>query len=194
MNCAQADRRRNREGEKSLNNWPVRERSSRCLSRSVSVAPRRSFLCYCRGGTETRKVDVDSMALSSLRLLIVGLACSACAPGASQSGSGSSELHTLEQDVFGVSCSISQSCHGGDSPRSGVSLDSPVYDKVVGQSAVQARSRVLVVPGDPDGSYLIEKLESSEPELGERMPPDYPLSRVSIERIREWIERGAPDD
>jgi hypothetical protein len=49
-----------------------------------------------------------------------------------------------------------------------------------------------VVPGDPDGSFLIEKLTSDSPRAGVRMPQDRPpLDEVEIELIRTWIAEGA---
>lgn len=51
-----------------------------------------------------------------------------------------------------------------------------------------------VVPWDAEASLLIQKLRPSPP-VGERMPPDEPpLDEEVIERIVQWIERGAPDD
>ncbi len=53
-----------------------------------------------------------------------------------------------------------------------------------------------VSPNDPDGSYLIEKVSSDSPKVGRRMPLDGPpfLSQNEIQRIRDWISEGAPDN
>jgi hypothetical protein len=51
-----------------------------------------------------------------------------------------------------------------------------------------------LVPGD-GASVLVDKLESSEPSCGSLQmppPPFQPLSAALIERIRAWIESGAP--
>jgi len=51
-----------------------------------------------------------------------------------------------------------------------------------------------VAPGDPDGSYLLQKIASTPPQDGVRMPPDQPLPPHKIEAIRLWIAAGAQDD
>jgi hypothetical protein len=59
--------------------------------------------------------------------------------------------------------------------------------------------RVIVVPGDPDASYLMLKIAPptdapcQDPTHHRRMPPDprEPLTAASIETIRTWIAEGA---
>ena len=49
-----------------------------------------------------------------------------------------------------------------------------------------------VVPGDPDASFLINKISGS-PDCGSNMPiAGPPVSQADIERIRSWILDGAP--
>lgn len=51
-----------------------------------------------------------------------------------------------------------------------------------------------VAPGDPDNSYLIQKLEGTA-SVGEQMPLGMtPLPQASIDVIRQWILEGAVDD
>ena len=54
----------------------------------------------------------------------------------------------------------------------------------------------VVVPGKPEESYLLDKLEGTHRERGgqgERMPfGAAPLDAADIERIRRWIAAGAP--
>ena len=72
------------------------------------------------------------------------------------------------------------------------------YRALVGQSTFQRPDlapTLRVAPGAPENSYILQKLESSTPKLGERMPlNDPPLTPTQIERIRAWIARGAPND
>jgi len=50
-----------------------------------------------------------------------------------------------------------------------------------------------VVPGDPDASFLIQKLQGADGLLGERMPDGGPyLSTATVNVIRQWIQDGAP--
>jgi len=55
-------------------------------------------------------------------------------------------------------------------------------------------AHILVVPGKPDESLLIQKLEGSPP-CGATMPMGMePLSAETIAGIRAWIADGAPDN
>ena len=61
------------------------------------------------------------------------------------------------------------------------------------RTKVPIRELLRVKPGDPDGSYLIRKLEGGRI-VGERMPlGSAPLPPETLAVIREWIARGAPD-
>jgi hypothetical protein len=52
-----------------------------------------------------------------------------------------------------------------------------------------------VNPGNPDLSYIVQKLEGRSGIAGARMPyaPPY-LNDNQIRILRRWIERGAPRD
>lgn len=84
-------------------------------------------------------------------------------------------------------------CHGGPFPSSGYDLRS--YETTFGPG-VQANiyKECDIIPGDPDASYLMEKLLPS-PRLGQRMPSGRdPLSEADLAMLRTWILDGAPDD
>lgn len=84
-------------------------------------------------------------------------------------------------------------CHGGGLPASSYDLRS--YETTFGQG-IEARIFGLcdIVPGDPDASFLIEKLAPS-PRIGARMPNLLPpLAEEDVDLIRTWILEGAPDD
>jgi hypothetical protein len=55
-----------------------------------------------------------------------------------------------------------------------------------------------VVPGNPDTSYLVQKLEQATPCNGSRMPRPFevgvatPLTADQLATIRSWIQAGAP--
>ncbi|HSC94902.1 MAG TPA: hypothetical protein VLC73_08030, partial [Burkholderiales bacterium] len=57
----------------------------------------------------------------------------------------------------------------------------------------QGTSPARVIPLDPDGSFLIQKLEATLPIEGGRMPADGPpyLQQTTVDVIREWIQNGA---
>ena len=69
------------------------------------------------------------------------------------------------------------------------------YDALVGQTTFErpdVAPVLRVAPGSPEGSYLMQKLTSSSPKEGERMPlDDPPLTPAQIDIIRRWIAGGA---
>ena len=66
---------------------------------------------------------------------------------------------------------------------------------LVNVKSVEATSLMRVVPGNPDKSYLIMKLEGTHIEnggMGARMPFGAPpLSADKIAKFRQWISEGA---
>jgi polyvinyl alcohol dehydrogenase (cytochrome) len=51
-----------------------------------------------------------------------------------------------------------------------------------------------VVPGDPDNSLLVNKLEQAMPVCGARMPPGAALPAAQVKQVRDWVAAGAKDD
>lgn len=88
------------------------------------------------------------------------------------------------QPLFDHYCTA---CHGN---IGGTDLSS--YEATM-QSEGERYGISIVIPGDPDGSPLVDKIEPS-PEYGDRMPLNRePLSEEQIALIRQWIEEGAPE-
>ncbi len=86
------------------------------------------------------------------------------------------------QPIFKANCT---SCHGG---QNGVNLTS--YSAVMNSVGDQYGTEI-VVPGEPDESPLVDKIEPN-PQFGSRMPQGRPsLSDDEINLIRTWIEEGA---
>jgi hypothetical protein len=85
-------------------------------------------------------------------------------------------------------------CHAVTAPSKGLSLTlDTAYDDMVGVPALQRSDLLLVDPGDPDGSYLIIKLEGTSEMIGRQMPRGRaarPQSEIDV--VRAWIEAGAP--
>src|SRR5207244_517502 len=91
------------------------------------------------------------------------------------------KLSAIETKVFHVSCGLSDSCHKssgppeprmvGDKPSmGGLALDGSTRELLVNKPAEEVPGKMLVVPGDPDASYLLEKISSATPTSGKRMP------------------------
>jgi hypothetical protein len=75
-----------------------------------------------------------------------------------------------------------------------MSLDHDVaYDSIVRASSSRKPGAVRIVPGDPDASYLVQKVEGASGIVGVRMPQGGPyLSDGQILILRRWIQLGAP--
>ena len=74
-------------------------------------------------------------------------------------------------------------CHGEESTELGLRLDS--YDGMMAGSDYGT----VVEAGDPDGSLIIDMIESGDmPEDGDAVPPE------EIEIIRTWISEGAENN
>jgi hypothetical protein len=68
------------------------------------------------------------------------------------------------------------------------------YGMLVGIASSESPGILRVAPGDPDNSYLIQKLEGTA-SVGSQMPLGAPpLEQASIDVIRQWISAGAIDD
>ncbi len=87
-------------------------------------------------------------------------------------------------------------CHSsiGRTPSGGLVLDHDVaYDNIVRVGSNRKAGAIRVVPGDPDSSYLVQKVEGASGIVGVRMPFGGPyLSDGQILILRRWIELGAP--
>jgi hypothetical protein len=103
---------------------------------------------------------------------------------------GSDAFAALEAEIFAPRC-VHPGCHGGDSPAAGLNLTKgSAYAALVGVHAQRRPDRLLVKPGDPEGSYLVQRLSAGGdtplmPMTGKR------LSDADLERVRAWIRDGA---
>ena len=101
-------------------------------------------------------------------------------------------LASIQVNVFSVSCAIS-GCHGGGTVQFGLSLDPGLSaGNLINVASPQDATLIRVIPGNPGGSFLIQKLEGTQT-VGRRMP-DFspPLPQATIDVIRQWIQNGAP--
>ena len=101
-------------------------------------------------------------------------------------------LASIQANVFTPSCAKS-GCHTGAGAQAGLNLDpGSSWGALVNIVSSQDMLRTRVVPMDPDGSFLIQKLEGTAM-LGGQMPADGPpfLQQATINVIRQWIQDGA---
>ncbi|MSQ01814.1 MAG: hypothetical protein EXR71_07970 [Myxococcales bacterium] len=141
-----------------------------------------------------------------LALLLV--ACSGVADTADTADTGEGAeplaptLTNVQNEVFTPSCAFS-SCHGEGGGAAGLSLLTGLaYAELVAVPAEGAYpypapiNSIRVVPADPDGSYLIVKIDpASEGErVGDLMPAPAGLDEEHVELVRQWILLGAQDN
>ncbi len=96
---------------------------------------------------------------------------------------------TQIQPIFSSRCT---GCHSGSGSPQGLRLDSAnSYANLVGVASREVPSLLRVEPGNPDDSYLVQKVEGTAA-VGGRMPLGAsPLSAGQIDLIRQWISEGA---
>jgi mono/diheme cytochrome c family protein len=102
----------------------------------------------------------------------------------------SADFQSIQDNVFTPICSV---CHVGGGAPMGLRLDAAdAYNLLVGVPSTEVPSILRVKPGDPDNSYIIQKLEGHA-SVGARMPFGGPyLTADTISFIRQWISNGAP--
>ena len=96
---------------------------------------------------------------------------------------------SIQQNVFTPICT---QCHIGAGAPLGLRLDeASSYAMLVNTPSAEVASLLRVKPGNPDASYLIQKLQGTAA-VGSRMPLNNPpLPQATIDVIRQWITDGA---
>jgi hypothetical protein len=94
------------------------------------------------------------------------------------------------QPLWGFACT---GCHRANSANAG-GLDltpGASYGELVNVASIQVPGRDLVTPGRPEGSYLLEKINCANPQVGNRMRPGAPMDVADQALVRDWIAQGA---
>jgi len=97
------------------------------------------------------------------------------------------------QPILSVNC---YHCHG---PDSGTRLpeDEPLrLDSAEGAFAIRDSGKPIIIKGDPDNSYLIELMESKDPDQvmplhPSRSPHGRIMDPADIALVRRWVKEGA---
>jgi hypothetical protein len=97
---------------------------------------------------------------------------------------------SIQANIFTPICTR---CHSGPAAPQGLQLDAQhSYALLVGVPSTESPALLRVKPGDPDSSYIVQKLEGAPGIVGARMPYGGPyLSQSTIDVIRQWITDGA---
>jgi hypothetical protein len=132
------------------------------------------------------------------------LALLMCACGGSSSADTDAQVitHTvptltsIQARIFTPHCATA-GCHRGSAPPQGLDLETfNSWQNLVNVPSREGDGVLRVNPGDPDRSFLIDKLEGVlGPDQGARMPFDRsPLPQSEIDVVRDWIASGAPNN
>lgn len=100
----------------------------------------------------------------------------------------------IQSNVFTPTCATA-GCHAGAGAPQGLNLEEAnSYALLVGVASNEVPAVLRVAAGDPDNSYLIQKLEGNAA-AGAQMPLNgTPLAQATIDIIRQWVIDGAIDD
>jgi hypothetical protein len=110
---------------------------------------------------------------------------------------------SIQAEIFektdGAGRTACTTCHTSTlrNPSGGMNLNHDVaYAQIVNAPTRSPVGKTRVIPGDPDNSYLIQKLECCAVINGKRMPNNGPpyLTDGQILVIRRWIAIGAPNN
>jgi hypothetical protein len=125
--------------------------------------------------------------------LVMLIACAG--KGEDSEDAAPATLSEIQEDIFSPTCAFS-SCHDSAAPEANLDLsDGASYGELVNVESTYWPGHILVVPGDPDASYLLAKVGGPGDIQGDYMPLG--SEGVTDERkkaIRDWIEDGAQDN
>ena len=93
------------------------------------------------------------------------------------------------RDVQPILSNYCYHCHGPDTASRKASLRLDLKEKALSHGV--ADNLPVIVPGKPDQSELVKRIESHDPD--EMMPQDKEklLTKEQIALLREWIKQGA---
>lgn len=114
---------------------------------------------------------------------------------------GEPTLAAIRADIFNGTCALS-SCHAPPTLAAKLDLrDDGICHRLVSHASCLFPNKLLVVPGKPEASFLLDKLHGTgldgtpDPACGasnERMPlGQVPLSGSKLAQIEDWIRAGA---
>ncbi len=104
-------------------------------------------------------------------------------------------LSNIQATIFTPNCAVS-GCHAGANPQQGQDLsDGETFANIVGVRSREKPDLFRIDPGNPDNSYLIQKVMGDPDIVGARMPLGRaPLTPDQIALLREWVTDGAPNN
>ncbi len=104
-------------------------------------------------------------------------------------GGAGTSFAQIHEEVLFPSCGFA-SCHGSGVGGLTIAADTTASD-LINVAAMGMPDKMYVVPGDPDNSYLVMKMENTPGISGGVMPTTGVLDPDRVDTIRAWIAAGA---
>ena len=101
------------------------------------------------------------------------------------------DFQQIQATIFTPICT---GCHAGANAPQGLRLDAGnSYALLVNVASAEVPGLLRVNPGNPDASYLVQKIQGNAA-VGARMPANGPpyLTQAQIDLVRGWVAAGAP--
>jgi predicted CxxxxCH...CXXCH cytochrome family protein len=134
--------------------------------------------------------------LMAVSLLLLTAACNTTKTSTTDTGTVPTDPTTSAEGWCAVQATFNQAClvcHSATSALGGLDLESDPYVALV-DVVSQAYGVRLVVPGDPQASFLMAKLNGTMATgQGSFMPPNGPLDPADLDEVYGWILDGATD-
>lgn len=149
------------------------------------------FLFAARAALEEEGAGPDQQATTTTSTTLAGaepttttVAAATTLPGETTTTAGGTAVAALsfEAEVAPIFREHCAACHGSLGGWDSDSLDAVLS---TGDHAP------VVIPGDPEGSLLVHKIQGTQTE-GLQMPPSGLMSEYEIQVIIDWIAAGAP--
>ena len=126
------------------------------------------------------------------RAHLAAVICIAAAGGVA-SGGGNPRPVSFEADVQPIFDENCVTCHQSSGAPQGLVLeDGQSWGSLLHGRSAESKL-ALVVPGNPDESYLFHKLAGTQARTGSgaQMPPGDPLAPDKVAIVQRWIAAGA---
>lgn len=145
---------------------------------------------------ELKRAGITIISLFIMALVLVACSSSPSAPTSTLTmTTGALSFKNDILPIFNASCVV---CHQSGKSPAGLSLEpNMAFQNLVNTPSAQS-ALMRVVPGAPEKSYLINKLQGTQAQAGGSgalMPynaPRLPDSQINL--IQQWIKAGASND
>jgi hypothetical protein len=119
--------------------------------------------------------------------VVLGVGCTGQITPVDPAWSCPSTTEALQTQILQPSCGTT-GCHGSSAPAMGLDLVSAGLESRLVDVSSNGCGQILVTPGDPGSSYLVQKLTQSAPTCGDPMPlGGQRLPQQQLSCIDAWI-------